>query len=94
MGIKARAEIGENIQLSESKDILWFSGIVLSGLLICLIVFIGRGINQSLIIPSVFSSCWLFTLFLFNPIPLYSTGLLLSMCGCFIYVIQTKSKGN
>jgi len=31
MGIKVRAEAGENVQLSQSKDIFWFSGIVLSG---------------------------------------------------------------
>jgi hypothetical protein len=81
MGIKARVEAGENIELSQSADIFWFSGIVLSGFIICILVFIGRGITQSMIIPFVFSSCWLFTLLLFNPIPLYSIGLLLVMCG-------------
>ncbi len=81
IGIKARAEAGENIQLSQREDILWFSGIVLSGLLICVLVFIGRGITQGIIIPCVFSSCWLFALLLVNPIPLYSIGLLFIMCG-------------
>ncbi len=94
IGIKARAEAGENVQLSQSNDIFWFSGIVLSGFLICILVFIGRGITKSIIIPYVFSSCWLFTLFLFNPTPLYSIGLLLVMCGYFIYVIQTRAKIN
>ncbi len=81
IGIKARVEAGENVELSESKDIFWFLGIVLSGFLICFLVFIGRGITQSFIIPSIFSTCWLFTLLLFTPIPWYSIGLLLVMCG-------------
>lgn len=80
MGIKARVEAGENIQLSQCKDILWFSGIVLSGFLIYFLVYIGRGIIQSFIIPCVFSLSWLFSLLLFKPTPLYSIGLLLIIC--------------
>lgn len=80
MGIKARVEAGENVQLSQRADIVWFSGIVLSGLLICFFIFAGRGIIQSIIIPVIFSSFWLCSLLLFNPIPLYSIGLLLTMC--------------
>ncbi len=87
MGIKARAEAGENIQLSQSKDVAWFSGIVLSGLLIYFLVFIGRGIVQSIILPTVFSLWWLCALLLFNPIPLYSIGLLLVVCGYLIYTM-------
>ena len=95
MGIKERAEAGENVQLSQSKDILWFSAIVLSGLLICFFVFIGHGIVQSIIIPSVFSTFWVFSLLLFNPIPLYSTGLLLVVCVAILWVrlfAKTHSK--
>ena len=40
MGIKARVEAGEKVQLSQREDIFWFSGIVLSGLLIYFLVFI------------------------------------------------------
>ncbi len=81
MGIKARTEAGENIQTSQTEDIFWFSGIVLSGFLVCFLIFIGRGMTQSLLIPAIFSTCWLVSLMLFNPIPLYSIGLLLIMCG-------------
>lgn len=86
MGIKARAEAGENVQLSHSKDIFWFSGIVLSGFLICFLVFIERGIIKSIIIPFIFSSCWLLSLLLFSPIPLYSIGLLLVICLTILYL--------
>lgn len=94
MGIKARVEAGENIHLSQSKDIFWFSGIVLSGILICILVFTGRGIIQSIIMPSIFSSCWLLTLLLFNPIPLYSVFLSVIMCGYFVSIIKTRSRKN
>ena len=80
MGIKTRVEAGENVQLSQSEDILWFVAIVLSGLLICMFVFIGRGIIQSIIMPFTFSSFWLCSLLLFNPIPFYIIALLLVIC--------------
>lgn len=92
MGIKARVEAGENLQLSHSADIFWFLGIVLSGLLVCFLVFIGCGITQSIIVPSVFSSCWLMTLLLFNPMPLYSIGLLFVMC-TYLVIIMLYRKG-
>jgi len=76
LGIKARVEAGENIKFSQTKDILWFLGIVLSWLMIFLLVFIGRGITQSIIIPLILSSCWLFSLLILNPEPVYSIGLL------------------
>jgi hypothetical protein len=92
IGIKARVEAGENIHLSQSKDIFWFSGIVLSGTLICILVFIGRGIIQRMIIPSIFSSFWLFTLLLFDPTPLYSICLFFVMCGYLVSIVQARSK--
>jgi hypothetical protein len=80
MGIKARAEAEENVQLSQRTDILWFSAIVLSGLFILFLVFIGRGLIQGIIVPFIFSSLWLCTFLLFNPIPVYSVSLLLTLC--------------
>ena len=86
MGIKERAEAGENIQLPQAKDILWFSGLVLSGILIFFLVFISRGIIQSTILPSIFSTCWLFSALQFKPIPLYSIGLLLAVFAATMFV--------
>ncbi len=80
MGIKERAETGEGIKLSQTQDIVWFSGIVLSGFLICILVFIGRGILQSIIIPSIYSTLWVFSIFMFEPMPLNSIGLLMVIC--------------
>jgi hypothetical protein len=87
IGIKARAEAGDNLPFSQSKEFAWFSGIILSGLLICFLAFIGRGILKSFIIPAILSVCWLLTLLLLNPILLYSIGLLLMiLCIVIQYV--------
>ncbi len=94
MGIKARVEAGENVQLSQTKDIVWFSGIALSGLLIFLIIFIARGIIQSIIIPTFLSLFWLCTILLFQPIPLYSIGLLLVVCYLTLKDGRRNYKGN
>ena len=84
MGIKARVE---NVQLSPSTDIAWFAGIVLSALLIYVLIFIGRGLIQSIIIPAIFSVSWLCTLLLLNPTPVHSIGLLVVMC---VYIFIRK----
>lgn len=89
IGIKARVEAGENVPLSQTKNIFWFSGIILSGILIYFLIFLGRGIIQSIVIPAVFSLCWLLALLIFDPTPLYSIGLLLIIA---VYFAQTKSK--
>ncbi|MES2211538.1 MAG: hypothetical protein V4490_00110 [Pseudomonadota bacterium] len=94
IGIKARAEVGEGTQLSEIEDEFWFSGIALSGILVSILVFLGRGIIQSVIIPVVFSVFWLCSLLLCSPIPLYSIGLLLMVGSYILYVIRTRSERN
>jgi hypothetical protein len=91
MGIKERAETGPGIKLSQTQDIVWFSGIVLSGFLICVLVFIGRRIFQSIIITSVYSTLWIFSIFLFDPIPLFSIGLLI-MIGVTIVSVLLMNK--
>ncbi|UTH73368.1 hypothetical protein [Chromobacterium sp. IIBBL 290-4] len=85
MGVKARAEAGENLVLSQAQDIAWFSGVVLSGLLICIFVYIARGAVQSLVISSVLSFGWMCSIWLAEPIPIYSLGMLL------IIIITTLS---
>jgi len=90
MGIKARVEAGEKVQLSTLTDVLWFAGIVFCGLFICLLVFIGRGI-QSILVPVVYSSLWLFSLLILAPIPLYSLGLLLAVSVSIYRAIKVAS---
>lgn len=77
MGIKARAEAGENVEISQTRDIIWFSGVILSGLSICFFVYIARGFAQSIAIPSILSFFWMCSIWLTEPIPLYSVGTLL-----------------
>ena len=88
IGLKARAE---NVQLSQRTDIIWFTAIVLSGFLICFLVFVGRGFIQSILSPFIFSALWLCALLLFNPILMYSVGLLLVLCFFAWNVTRRKS---
>ncbi|MCD6045739.1 MAG: hypothetical protein K0R48_902 [Gammaproteobacteria bacterium] len=92
IGIKARAEAGENIRLSQTSDIIWFLGMVLSALSIFILIVIRRGILSSFFIPTILSVCWLFTLLLLPPVPLCSIGLLLVVCIC--YRITSKKCGG
>ena len=76
MGVKARAEAGQNAELSQTRDMLWFSGVVLAGLLICVFVYISRGIAQSIVASSMLSFFWMCSIWLAEPNPFYSIGML------------------
>ena len=88
MGMKAQVEAGENVRLSQSADIIWFLVIVLTSLLIYTVIFIGRGVTQRIIMPTAFALCWLFTLLLFNPTPLYSIGLLSLVAAYMLHAVR------
>ncbi len=83
IGIKARAEAGENIRLSQTSDIIWFLGMVLSPLFIFILTVIRRGILNCFFIPTILSVFWLFTLLLLPPVPLCGIGLLLVVLMCY-----------
>ncbi len=83
IGIKARAEAGENIRFSQTSDIIWFLGLVLSALFIFILILIRRGMLRSFFIPTILSVCWLFTLLLLPPVPLSSIGLLFVVLMCY-----------
>ncbi|MCG8632322.1 MAG: hypothetical protein MI863_00760 [Desulfobacterales bacterium] len=76
MGFKARAEAGEGVELSSAPDYLWFFSVLLSFIGFVLMTFFFRNL-QSIIMTSFFSLFWLWTLLIFDPQPVYSTGLLL-----------------
>ncbi len=86
IGIKARVESGSGIQFSQANDILWFLSIVLSESLIFSLTFIGHGIIQTFILPLILSLIWLFSVFLFKPIPSYSVGLCV-LCAAILAVV-------
>jgi hypothetical protein len=95
IGIKVWAETGKNVSFSQSKDILWFANIIVSWLLICFLVFIGRGFIQSVIIPVALSISWLLVVLLLNPIILYSAALLLISCFAILGIVRMgKIKHN
>ncbi len=80
MGIKARAEAGPNVKLSETQDVFWFSGVVLTGFLISFFVYIARGAAQSIVVSSILSFFWMCTIWLAAPNPFYSIGMLSIVC--------------
>lgn len=79
LGIKARAESPADASLSQNADKLWFSAIVLAGILITLFVFIGRGLILSIVVPFIFSSLWITSLLLLDPLCFYSMTLALML---------------
>lgn len=90
MGIKAHAEAGENVSFSQTNNIVWFLGIVLSGILIYLLIFLGRGIIQCIVIPAILSVCWLLAFLIFKPIPMYGISLFLIICVTISTIVLTK----
>lgn len=86
IGIKTRVESGEGIRFSQASDILWFLGVVLSELLILSCSFTGYGIVQAFIYPLILSLIWLFSVFIFKPVPLYGVGLFF-LCVAILVVL-------
>jgi len=95
MGMKARAEAGENVALSQTQDKIWFVGVVLSGLFICYFVFIARGIVQSIVVSSILSFFWMCSIWLVAPKPIYSLGMLLMVVMAMLVVIKPgRARGS
>jgi hypothetical protein len=90
MGMKARSEAGENIQLSQIQDIFWFAGIVSSGFLICLFIYMARGMMQSVALSSILSFFWVCSICLLKPIPLYSIGMSLIVCIAILSIVMVR----
>ena len=86
MGIKARAEAGSGVQLSSISDILWFSGVFLSGIGIFLMVFMSRGI-RSVLLSVIYGIIWLWPLLIFDPQPIYSIILLFVVAVTMVWFV-------
>ncbi len=89
LGIKARAETGSTIQISSIPDVLWFLGIIFSGIVISIYIFISKDV-QTVLWSSVFSIIWLWTLLIFDPQPFYSMMLLITLSGPVVWPIYRK----
>jgi hypothetical protein len=73
IGMKARVE---GIRLSETSDNLWLLGVLLSGIVIPLIIFLGQGF-QNIFLSVIYGIAWLLVLLILEPRPKYSMTLLL-----------------
>lgn len=89
LGIKSWVE-HDTEYLSTLEDVLWFINLILSWFLICFSIFWQRGVIKSFIVPLALSILWELTIFLLNPIPLYSGCLLVIIC--FSIFFRTTSK--
>ena len=75
IGIKDRAESGPGKPFSSTKDIMWFLGICLSFISIIVLLAFNNSIKIELL-TILYVILWLLTLFIFDPIPMYSMTLL------------------
>jgi fatty acid desaturase len=85
IGIKMHVEKNER-DFSQTKDLLWFSSVIFSWILIFFSIFIERGFFRSFFIPVLFSIFWLLVVFWFNPIPFYSSILLMVILGSLLLI--------
>ncbi len=92
MGVKARAEAGKNVELSQTKDVFWFSGVVLTGFLICCFIYMARGAAQSIVVSSILSFFWMCSIWLAEPSPFYSIGMLSVVCIAIFVVARVGKK--
>jgi len=76
IGIKARIESKSGKPFSQKQDVLWFFGIVLSEIFICLLAFMSKSMSYCVMITMLLSLAWLACLFLCKPSPWYSLSLL------------------
>ena len=91
IGIKARAEAGPGKPFSPAKDIMWFLGICLSFLSIIVLLTINNSIKvESLTI--LYAILWLLTLFIFDPIPIYSMTLLVILIFNLAWFFKKRKK--
>ncbi|MFO7681936.1 MAG: hypothetical protein R6X34_17975 [Chloroflexota bacterium] len=74
LGFKARAEAGAGVHLSELADNLWILGLILSGLGIVVMAFLGGDVWE-VVVTAVYSTLWLLALLIIAPKPVYSLSL-------------------
>jgi hypothetical protein len=88
-GIKSRSEVGPGEPFSATNDILWFIGIILSFCGIVVLLFTSKTIqSQSAVV--LFSVIWSLTLFMADPIPIYSLALLLILVVSILWERKNK----
>lgn len=89
IGIKSRSEAGPGKAFSSTNDILWFLGILLSFCGIVVLFFTSKTILSESVV-AVYSVIWLLTLFVADPIPIYSMAFLLMLVISTLW--QNKNK--
>lgn len=91
LGIKARAEAGPGPPFSSTADNVWFMGIGLSLVGISGLLFISRQLSVVLIVI-LYNLLWLWILFVFDPIPVYSLILVMVSMVTFGWQFKGRTK--
>jgi hypothetical protein len=91
IGIKARAEAGPGKPFSSTKDIMWFLGICLSFLSIIVLLTFNNSIKVESL-TTLYAILWLLTLFIFDPIPMYSMILLIILIFNFAWFFKKRNR--
>ena len=91
MGIKERAEAGDNFRPSSTADFLWFLGLLFSAAGIILMIFIGRG-PMSLLLPGLYAVLWLWPLLMLDPKPIPSLVLLVLVGATMMLFLRRRKK--
>jgi hypothetical protein len=82
LGIKDYAE-SSGTKYTLASDLIWFLGVVISGLAGLLLTFICTGYYK-LLLPSVYITIWQFSFLVLDPGTLIGIGLVLLVSGCFL----------
>jgi hypothetical protein len=90
LGIKDLAE--SNGEFSSIKDWIWFLGILISGSVGLLLVFVFQGYSK-FILPTIFITIWQFSLLVLNPRP-FNGIVLVVLVGAIIFLHRTFLKNK
>jgi len=91
LGIKARAETGPGLPFSSTADFIWFMGIGFSLISIIGLLILSRQPIVILLV-SLYSTLWLWTLFIFDPFPIYSVALFMVLLINCIWLFKRRTK--
>jgi hypothetical protein len=93
IGIKARAEAGPGMPFSSTPDMIWFLAVCLSLISIIVLLILSQRLI-TILLAVLYSTLWLLTLFILEPVPVYSVLLFALLLATLLWllVIQIKNR--
>lgn len=78
MGLKARAEAGAGVRLSNASDNLWLAEVFLSGIGVALLMVVGGGVAGA-VSSVLLGVAWLWVVLVADPRPVPALGVLIAV---------------